>query len=173
MKRIKQVLSKLWIIFFALLFTQAPSFFDHYTNTLGSHLSELTIQVEALEEIAKESGKDLNTYIEKFLTLEDTDFSKLGEFMRNLVDKKERYQIAFLALVDSPIYLKPMTFTKQSFKEIYRESFATFQYSLSFTLAAVVYAILGALFGYLILDLIKRFILFLARSIKGLFKRES
>jgi hypothetical protein len=129
----------------ALLLSQFPEFFQQYTQRLGGRLDEVTAQAIALEGRAAEAGKDLASYLERFLTDPDPNIRREGRVLAALPVRRAELQQAYLALTGVGRGWRAKTFVQHFDWKIVRTTAAVYQPATPLTAESGVYA--GAGFG--------------------------
>lgn len=143
----------------ALIFAQAPMFMQQYIHQLSGRVWELKLQVDSISEAALEGQKTLPQLIQKFITSDDADFVRLGNFMNWTVDRYEGLSASLQSLMNASVTAKPFVFVRDFNWEIASTTFSNFQMGIPFTLEGMVYGLIGIGLGYgaffLILSLIQ------------------
>lgn len=154
--KIISLISKAIIILTALAFSQFPAFENSYTQRLAGHVDELRYQIELIQEIAKQSGKTLDEFINKFIASSDEDFHRQGKLMH---DEKERLialESAIYSLSNASAFSRPFVFLIHGDPVIAKAAFKQFRFSLPLTLEGLGWAVIGAFAGYLIFTLLSK-----------------
>lgn len=160
-KWVIHLVDRLFAVSGALLFSQAPLFIQQYQHQLYGHISELKTHIAAMQKSAAFSGKTLNQYILKFIKSGDVDFASQGELMQSSIQRYETLNTGYQALVESPIYYKPLLFFKYYDWDIGKSTYETFKWGLSFNMETLSYALLGTVFGLSIFWLLQKLIKFI------------
>lgn len=150
----------------ALIFSQAPMFIDQYTSQLRGHLAELQYQINAIKEAAHLSGKDLNQFIQKFITNGDIDFVRQGEIMQKMSERYESISLSYLKLHGASPFTKPFVFLSNIESDIVKSTYANFHLGLQFSIEGIIYALIGVLFGYGIFSGLRRAVKTVTNKIK-------
>ena len=153
-----ELMDRVFVVAGALVFSQAPVFFQQYTQRLGGHVSELRRQVSLLQSNAALSGKSLAEYVQKFVGSQDPDFSLQGNAMEQMLSRYTELRQAYEALLQAPPLSKPLVFLKDLQPDVAQLTLSDFSFGLQFTPEALAYALAGIVFGY-----------FTFRSLKGIF----
>lgn len=161
-KWLVNMLDRIFSLAGALIFSQAPMFMLQYKQQLAGHVAELHLQIEAMTEAALLSGKDLKTFIHKFLTNSDVDFVHQGEIMQNMSERYQTLLEAYTALNQSSPFTKPFIFLSNLSQDIVKSTYAMFKFGLEFSLEGLIYALVGLFIGYSIFAGIRKFFKFLA-----------
>lgn len=143
-----------------VIFSQVPLFVDQYAIRLEGHVSECSRQMEIYRQAAKEGGKSLEEYTEKFLSSNDGDFQREGAVIKSILVRSEFLQKASQSLKESSLIFRPIVFVRYSDEKVAQDSWNGFAPGFSFTVEGIVWSFLGAIFG----------IIFFA-SLRGLFTR--
>jgi len=159
-----KMLDRIFAVIFALILMQFPMFMEQYSTRLSGHVSELTYQVKQIEEIAKGSGKNLDQFIQKFISSKDDDFSKQGSLMGAMVTRKDKLSSSLAAIVNANVITRPFIFLFRNDWDIVHSTADTYQVGLSISLESAVYAFFGMLLGYYIYQLLS---LFFTRASEG------
>ena len=141
---------RIFVVAGAVLFSQVPHFFQHYTQRLGGHVAELRLQIEALQQAAEKSGKNVHEYVQKFLSQSDLDFTYQGELMRSMFTRYTDLDQAYDSLIHSTVFTRPIVFLRHLQLDIAQMTLSDFTFGLTFTVEALVYALIGLGFGYLL-----------------------
>lgn len=156
MKWFTLLIDRLFVLCGAIAFSQAPLFMQQYTSHLAGHTAELHFQVTALEKTAESSQKTLTEYIKKFSESQDSDFSRQGHFMQNLVDRWQLFHSAYTNLLTASVFSKPLYFIAQMNQEIAIATWNSYEFGLPFTIEGLFYAFIGMLFGYAVFSSLAR-----------------
>ena len=142
------MLDRISAVIGALVFSQAPMFMQQYQQQLEGHVAELRIQIEAMRQVALQSGKDLSQFILKFTSSPDLDFSRQGDLMHKMTDRYQDFLQNSLALEQSTAMTRPFVFLSHLNQDIASSTFKTFNLGLEFSIEGLIYALLGIFFGY-------------------------
>lgn len=147
---VKGLIDRIFVVIGAVLFAQAPQFFNSYGQRLGGHMAELQRQISALQQAADRSGKGLAEYIHKFVNHSDPDVAMQGDFMQSMVARYSEISNAYLSLINADPWLRPFQFIYHLQPDITRMTLSDFQPGLSLTPESGIYALIGMGFGYLL-----------------------
>lgn len=159
------MLSRLSAVAGALIFSQLPQYLQQYTQRLGGHVNEIGRLVEQLQMLALQSGKSLSQYIDKFTRSNDPDFAQQGEWMQTLVERHAQLSAAWEAITHATPLTRLSAYLAHHQSEIAKTTLAFFQPAFPMTVEAGIYALIGALIGYLIYRCIKFLILNIYKKI--------
>ena len=148
---ISKVLSRIFVIFFVLLFSQLPLFIEQYIIRLEGHLAESNHQIMIFQEAASANKKSLNEYISKFLEQTDSDFKAQGTIMQNAITRNQFLASAQKSLRSANPLLRPVIFIKYVDSAIAADAWKTFTLSLSLTFDVGVWALIGLVVGWVCL----------------------
>jgi DUF2937 family protein len=153
--RLGRIFDKICLCIGALLFSQFPLFIQYYSQQLSGRVFEMQRQIEAIREVASHSGKDIDQYIQKFLSSNDTDFILQGQLMQQLIVRWHYYTDGLLALEHASLWMQPVTFVRYFDWSIAKSTLEN--YSVGFTLNSegFLFAGLGILIGFLFSNCIK------------------
>lgn len=143
------IIDRIFVVLGALLFSQIPNFFIHYTQRLGGHVSELKLQIDAMQQAALKSGKTLPEFIHKFQSHGDADIALQGGIMNDMMARFIDLSSAYTAMLDATPLSRPMVFFKSFQWNIAQMTFQDFTWGFSVTLEGAIYAFLGMFVGYL------------------------
>lgn len=143
-----KIVDRIFCLLFALLFLQFPLFMEQYTTRLSGHVDELHFQVGKIEKVAKASNKSLHQYIEKFLESKESDFSKQGSLMKEMVERKAYLANALESMHSANPLTRPFIFLFKSDWEIVQNSLASYQPGLAITFESAIYGVVGLFIGY-------------------------
>ncbi len=102
------MLKKLHIVFAllcAVAMSQFPEFHQQYTQRIGGALDELTLQVAALDERARNAGMDRYDYVRHFQNNSDNIVKGEGDAMLATLSRQQRLAIAYDRLTEAPWYM--------------------------------------------------------------------
>jgi hypothetical protein len=151
---ISSILDRIFALLGALLFSQFPFFIQQYTQQLAGHVAELQWQIGALAQLASQSGKSLEQYIQKFSNSIDPDFSLQGHFMQGLVQRFDRLSEGLQALQQATVWERPFIFIQYFHQSIASATYENFKPGLAFTVESAAYLLCGLLVGYLLYQLL-------------------
>lgn len=158
-----KILDRLCALAGALLFSQAPEFFQQYTQRLAGHVAELQRHVDILKQLAKQSGKTLHDYIHKFISNSDPDFSNQGTMMQKMVDRLNDLTLSLQSMQTASVWSRPWEFVTHLQEDIAYGTMVHFKAGLPLTLEGACYAFIGMLVGFGIYSLGKALLTKLGR----------
>jgi hypothetical protein len=144
------LIDRIFVVLGALLFSQIPNFFVHYTQRLGGHVSELKLQIDKMQQVALKSGKTLPEFIHKFQSYPDADVSLQGSIMQDMTSRYKDLSTAYTSMLEATPLTKPLAFIQHLQWNIAQLTLQDFTWGFSLTLEGAIYAFLGMFFGYLI-----------------------
>lgn len=148
MKWFTEIIDRLFVVAGAALFSQLPIYMQEYQQRLAGHVDELGHQLATLRKLAKEGGKTLEQYIEKFLASGDADFVAQGAFLESMQYRFLKLSDALRGLQESTVFSKPFLFLKSIDFSIGKETLYSFQPGLLFTVEGACYLLAGMAVGY-------------------------
>lgn len=149
-KILSKMMDRLFVVLGALFFLQLPLFIHQYEHELIGHVAELKWQNEQIQKAATKSGKQLQSYLNKFLESPDHDFSYQGKTMVQTAIRFEKLSHGLLKLQKANALSRPFVFIRFLQADIFLSTFHHFEPGLNFTREACFYAICGMLFGFLL-----------------------
>ncbi len=152
---ILSVMDRICVVVGALLFMQAPAFFQQYLQRLGGHMRELESQVAMMEKVANAHQKSIQEYISYFQSHTDGMISAQGEIMSSIVLRYEGLKSAFDALLEASLPVRPFSFLYHFKSDIVWESMHYFEPGMTFSAETIVYSAMGGFLGYFLFSLIK------------------
>lgn len=138
----------------AVIFAQAPQFYEQYQQRLEGHLSELKLQMNFMNEAAEQSGKSLQEYIDKFLSSTDVDFSRQGILLQKMSDRYQEMNQSLDSLHDTTPWTRPFVFLSNLEGSVAEGVVENFKIGIPLSLEGLVYALVGVIFGFSIFYLI-------------------
>lgn len=157
------------VILCALLFAQFPLFVNEYQLRLGGHVEELAYQVSLMRDAAKQSSKDLEEYISKFVTSKDEDFERQGQIMFAMSKRLESLSNAYDSLRNSSALSRPFSYFLNADPQISKNALSHHRLGIPITFEGAIYAIMGCFFG---LFVFRGFYRMIERGIDAWQKRE-
>lgn len=145
---LNKILDRLSVVLGALMGAQLPEFIQQYKQRLAGHVAELQKIRDSLENLAKQSGTNLDQYIQKFLTNQDPDFASQGDFMKGILTRLDQLEGALNDLMTNGGWKQPFIFVKGIQWDIAQSAFSDFVPGLSLNLEGIIYTLLGAVIGY-------------------------
>jgi hypothetical protein len=143
----KKMMYKISALLGMLFFSQIPLFVDQYAIRLEGHVSECNRLVETYRQAAKDGNKNLNDYIEKFVTSSDSDFEREGSLIKAVVTRAEFLQNASLSLRETTPVLRPFAFVRYADEKVAQDAWKSFALGFSFTVEGIAWCAFGAIFG--------------------------
>jgi hypothetical protein len=144
------LIDRIFVVLGALLFSQIPNFFVHYTQRLGGHVSELRLQIDKMEQAAKKTGKTLPEFIHKFQSYQDKDISLQGNIMNDMMTRYVDLSAAYASMLEATPLTKPFVFAQNLQWSIAKMTFQDLTWGFTFTLEGAIYALTGMFFGYFV-----------------------
>ena len=129
------------------ILSQAPAFMQQYVHRLGGDVSELKLHLATVEKVAAESGKNLDQYIEKFVSNPDVDFHNQGMILKKMADRFQDLSTTLQMMENASIFNKPYVFFSHFQSDIVYETYKNFSFSINLTLESFIYIIIGIAFG--------------------------
>lgn len=167
-KWLGSLIGKLFIIAGALLMSQMPLFMQYYTQQLAGRVSELQWQKENFEQMAVQSGKSLDQYVQKFLINDDLDFKQQGQFMKATIERWEDFSKSLVELEKASVWAKPFVFLQKLDWNIMLATYDSFEPGLTLNLEGVVFAVAGMFIGSFLFFLIRSLLLWVSSSLSFL-----
>lgn len=132
----------------AFIGSQIPTFMQQYTQRLAGHVDELQHLLHQIGQMASQSGKSLEQYVQKFLSNSDPEFVQHGNFIQNIFSRWEELQQSLFSLTNSPMWLKPYTFFMGLQYDIAHSTLDFFQPGFNLGMEGMCYAGIGGLVGW-------------------------
>lgn len=152
---IDRICDRIFAVFGALLFSQAPEFFQQYLQCLHGHAAELKRYLDHIQKVASTTDHSLNQYIRKFIENGDPDISNQGLLLQHMVDRLASLNLSYQSLAEAKILNKPLMFFLHIQPDIAQETFSNYQLGLPVSFEGVCYAIVGTAIGYVFYTLVK------------------
>jgi hypothetical protein len=127
----------------AVLFSQAPEFFQQYLQRLGGHLDEAKRLLAQFEGTAGEAGLKLEELINRTATNYDPAVSRLSGVMTDAVNRVQELAAAFAALRDATAWTRPFVFLRDVDVSIARATWTDYKPAVPTTLEGLLYAAAG------------------------------
>ncbi len=143
-----EMIDRLFVVAGAALFSQWPIFMQEYEQRLGGHVDELRHQLDTLRKIAKESGKTLEQFIEKFLASSDADFSRQGAFLEAMQHRFVKLSDALSQMQEASVFSRPFLFLKNLDFTLGKATLYHFKPGMLFTIEGACYLLAGMAAGY-------------------------
>lgn len=150
----KEIVDRLFVVAGAVLFSQWPLFMQEYQQRLAGHIEELKVQLKAIGNVAAQSGKSIDQFIQKFISSSDQDFSNQGALMHAMQQRLIKLSDGLSGLQGASPLTKPFIFLKQLDIEIAKGCFGNFKPGVLFTAEGVCYTLVGMAAGYLLFKLL-------------------
>ncbi len=129
----------------AVLFSQAPEFFQQYLQRLGGHLDEARRTLAQFEHTAGEAGLTLDKFINQTATNYDAAVARLAQVMTDAVERVQHLNAAFTALRDASAWTRPFTFLRHLDAGIARATWTDYRPAVPTTVEGLMYAVVGML----------------------------
>lgn len=129
----------------ALLFSQAPEFFQQYLQRLGGHLDEALRQIGLFRQSATAAGLTLDQLIQRTAASPDQAVAPLGRTMHDALVRAESLQAAHDALLHASAWSRPFVFLWHVDGDIVRATWAVYRPAVPTTAEGLVYALAGML----------------------------
>ncbi len=129
----------------AVLFSQAPEFFQQYLQRLGGHLDEALRQLARFRQTAADAGLTLDQLIDRTAASADQAVAPLGRAMREAVTRADTLQAAHDALASASAWSRPFVFLRHLDAGIARATWAVFKPAVPTTAEGLAYALAGML----------------------------
>lgn len=142
----------------AIIFMQLPLFISQYMQQLTGREAELRLQVDAMRQAARISGKSLEELINKFVSSSDGDFIRQGELMQSMLERWEGMFKSLVSLQQSSIFAKPFNFILHLNTETFSSTLKNYSFGLPVTIEGAIYAFCGLVVGYLLFSGLRRLI---------------
>ena len=129
----------------AVLFSQAPEFFQQYLQRLGGHLDEARRTLAQFEHTANEAGITLEKFISQTATNYDAAVARLAQVMTDAVARVQHLETAFTTLRDASAWTRPFAFLRHLDASIARATWTDYKPAVPTTIEGLVYAATGML----------------------------
>lgn len=127
----------------ALIFSQAPQFFEQYLRVLEGALAEARRNLGEASTKAAELGLTLEQFIDAHLRNSNPIFRKSGEVYQSAVERMQSYESAHQSLNNASVWERPFSMLAHFDSELY--SAMQFTPGLPLTTEGIVYALVGVL----------------------------
>ncbi len=144
-----RIIDKVGMCAGALLFSQLPLFIQYYTQQLAGRVHELRWQVEAIRQVALQSGKGLDQYIQKFISSADPDFVLQGQLIQQMVSRWQYYSDGLQALEQSSLWTQPLVFLRYFDWSVARSTYENFTAGVTLNSEGLIFGGIGMILGYL------------------------
>jgi len=158
LKVTEQVIDRITIIIFAILFVQFPQFIVQYKQRLGGHIDELTSIIQQYKEVATLNGKSIQEYINLFLNSGVSEFVSTGKIMNLNLQRLDYLSNALNDLMSSSGFSQFFTFIRTMDYPIFKGTLANFTPGISFNFETLIYIFMGAITGFIIFSAMKKII---------------
>ena len=129
----------------AVIFTQAPEFFQQYLQRLGGHLDEARRQLRQFQTVAAQSGLTIETLARQTSQNTDTAVAKLGGVITGAVERVHELEVAQTALQHASLWTRPFVFMQQVDPAIAQATWSIFKPAVPTTVEGLVYGGVGML----------------------------
>jgi len=163
LKTIEQLIDRITIVIFAMLFIQFPQFIVQYKQRLGGHVDELTAIIQQYKEVAALNGKSIKEYIYLFLNSGISEFVSTGKIMNSNLQRLDYLSNALNDLMSSSGFSQFFTFIRTVDYPIFKGTLSNFTPGIAFNFETLVYLFTGAITGFVIFLLIKKIIYIIFR----------
>jgi hypothetical protein len=147
----KQIWTIVWAFFFAISFSQIPTFIQQYEQRVGGAVHELSVLVDRYNADAIEEKLILSAYIAQHLQSADGAVRRTGETIRYTVDRHGQLLTHQQAMEQATPWEKPLRFVDGLDAEIARQAWA--KYKITLTLD-VYYGVTGVVLGLILMGLL-------------------
>jgi hypothetical protein len=147
------MLKKLHIVFAllcAVAMSQFPEFHQQYTQRIGGALDELTLQVAALDERARNAGMDRYDYVRHFQNNSDNIVKGEGNAMLATLSRQQRLAIAYDRLTEAPWYMIVVETAFHLEPDVAANTAQVFVPAVPISFSGAVHTFAGFLIGYLL-----------------------
>lgn len=129
----------------AVLFSQAPEFFQQYLQRLGGHLDEARRQLAQFRQTAADTGLSLDQLIARTSASTDAAVAPLGEAIHHTATRVDSLQAAHDALLHASAWSRPFVFLSHLDGSIVRSTWSVYRPAVPTTLEGLFYALTGML----------------------------
>lgn len=129
----------------AVLFSQAPEFFQQYLQRLGGHLDEARRTLAQFTLTATQAGTALDDFIRRTAVNADPAVARLAETMTAAVERVSSLTAAHDTLRDASAWTRPFVFLRHLDWDIARGTLGVFTPAVPVTLEGGLYALAGML----------------------------
>jgi len=129
---------------------QIPQFIEQYMQHLQGHVAELHFQVGQVQKAANSTHKSMGEYVQQFTTSQDPVFYVQGSILQNLIDRSAEMTTSFNELFSANVLMRPFVFFKHLNMSIAKETLASFQFGVYFSIETTIYLLVGLFFGYIL-----------------------
>ena len=139
------LIDRLLCVVGAVLCSQLPEFIQQYLQRLGGHIDEARRQLDQFKEVAAKSGLTLDQLAAKSQANAETTVARLGQLMRDAVDRVDTLTAADTAIRNASILTRPFVFLQHVDLSIARSTWSIFRPAVPTTAEGVLYAGIGVL----------------------------
>jgi len=129
----------------AVLFSQAPEFFQQYLQRLGGHLDEARRQLEQFRATAAATGLTLDELIARTSATRDEAVARLAQALSDAVARTGSLQAAHDALAGASAWTRPFVFLRHLEPAIARATWGQYRPAVPTTAEGLAYAAAGML----------------------------
>lgn len=131
------------VVLSSLIFLQFPQFILNYQQQLSGHVAEIQQYVDKMRNLAAQSGKSLDHYIQKFISYPDVDFSKQGTLMQFTYIRANKLFLHLERLKQASPLMRPFVWITGMQGDIFHSTLSSFKPGLTFSLESLMYGLLG------------------------------
>jgi hypothetical protein len=139
----ESLLDRLLCVAGAVIFTQAPEFFQQYLQRLGGHLDEARRQLAQFQDVAAQSHLTVEALARQTSGNADTAVAKLGGVITATVERVHELEAAQAALLQASVWTRPFVFMRQMDSSIAHATWSIFEPAVPTTLEGLVYGLVG------------------------------
>jgi hypothetical protein len=155
----------------AFICSQIPEFMQQYIQRLSGHVDELHRLLNQMRQVAAYSNKNLEQYIDKFISSSDSDYVHQGEFIQGMLSRWEDLHHALFHITNSSMWVRPYAFLREFQYDIAHSTFVSFQPGISLSAEGLCYAGGGILIGWAFYQIVSKCIIFGCSRAISLFKQ--
>lgn len=148
----------------AVALSQAPLFMQQYVHQMAGHVAELHRQVTAMQQVAVQTGKTLDSFILKFVASSDPDFQAQGKLMQAMFARWQSLSDGLSSLQHAALWERPVLFLRYMDASVAQDTWYSFSPGLPFTFEGLLYAAVGVLIGTCLFRLLRVALSTLRRS---------
>lgn len=154
-RSIGEFIDRIFCALFAILFAQLPLYIEQYVHVLSGALAEAKLSYEDIKMRASMLVPPMTVeeFVQHHLDSEDSAFRASGEHFRESILRYEHYQSAIEQFSTCSVWSKPFVFLQN--KEAHLIEALDFKPGLPFSTEGLVYVLVGAFVGFLIVSLIR------------------
>lgn len=143
LKWVLKLFSKIFIVTGALIASQMPLFMQYYSQQLAGRVSELGWQIEGMEQMATQTGKNLDQYIQKFISNPDTDFQLQGQLMKETQTRWFYLKESIASLQQATAWSKPFIFLQRLDLKIAHSTLNSYKPGMTLNMEGMIYVLGG------------------------------